>query len=119
MLYHVNESGNCVEVLQADGGIKRLLHHESRSLLVVITESLVLGQFSVAVDGSVTEINRVCGSFIYRMNFSFTCATRVIFHLIFNVIITSMSFPLFFVHNDDLSESVENYTWRIYGGILE
>ncbi|XP_050709384.1 intraflagellar transport protein 140 homolog [Eriocheir sinensis] len=59
VLYHVNESGNCVEVLQADGGIKRLLHHESRSLLVVITESLVLGQFSVAVDGSVTEINRV------------------------------------------------------------
>lgn len=59
VLYHVNESGNCVEVLQADGGIKRLLHHESRNLLVVITESLVLGQFSVAADGSVTEINRV------------------------------------------------------------
>lgn len=53
-----------MEVLQADGGIKRLLHHGSRNLLVVITESLVLGQFSVAVDGSVTEINRVCKSMI-------------------------------------------------------
>lgn len=48
-----------MEVLQADGGIKRLLHHESRNLLVVITEGMVLGQFSVAIDGAVTEINKV------------------------------------------------------------
>lgn len=59
VLYHVSESGSCVEVLQADGGIKRLLHHQSRSLLVVITEGMVLGQFSVAVDGSVSEVNKV------------------------------------------------------------
>ncbi|XP_047485121.1 intraflagellar transport protein 140 homolog [Penaeus chinensis] len=59
VLYHVSDSGNCVEVLQADGGIKRLLHHESRNLLVVITEGMVLGQFSVAIDGAVTEINKV------------------------------------------------------------
>ncbi|KAK3865459.1 hypothetical protein Pcinc_025661 [Petrolisthes cinctipes] len=59
VLYHVSESGSCVEVLQADGGIKRLLHHQSRSLLVVITEGMVLGQFSVATDGSVTEVNKV------------------------------------------------------------
>ena len=48
-----------MKVLQADGGIKRLLHHGAQNLLVVITETLVLGQFSVAVDGSVTEFNRV------------------------------------------------------------
>lgn len=65
VLYHVSDSGNCVEVLQADGGIKRLLHHESRNLLVVITEGMVLGQFSVALDGSVTEVNKVSKCMIF------------------------------------------------------
>ncbi|CAL4114854.1 unnamed protein product, partial [Meganyctiphanes norvegica] len=59
VLYHISEAGSCVEVLQADGGIKRLLHHDARNLLVVITEGMVLGQFSVASDGGVTEINKV------------------------------------------------------------
>ena len=58
-MYHVSDTGNCVEVLQADGGIKKLLHHDSRNLLVVITEGMVLGQFSVASDGAVTEVNKV------------------------------------------------------------
>ncbi|XP_068236628.1 intraflagellar transport protein 140 homolog isoform X1 [Palaemon carinicauda] len=59
VLYHVSDTGNCVEVLQADGGIKKLLHHDARNLLVVITEGMVLGQFSVAPDGAVTEVNKV------------------------------------------------------------
>ncbi|KAB7493708.1 Intraflagellar transport protein [Armadillidium nasatum] len=59
VVYHINEAGNCNQVLQAEGGVKRLLHHSGRNLLVVITEGLVLGQFSVEIDGSVRELNKV------------------------------------------------------------
>ncbi|XP_076028823.1 intraflagellar transport protein rempA [Oratosquilla oratoria] len=59
VLYHVSETGHCVEVLQADGGIKKLLHHSHRNLLVVITDGMVLGQFSVSQDGSVAEVTKV------------------------------------------------------------
>ncbi|CAG0897138.1 unnamed protein product [Darwinula stevensoni] len=58
-IYYVNDQGLCSEVLEADGGIKALLYHEARDLLVVITDSLVLGQFQVDSDGALTEISKV------------------------------------------------------------
>ena len=36
-----------MEVLQADGAIRSLLYHELGEILVVVTESLVVGQFRV------------------------------------------------------------------------
>ena len=55
----MSEGGSYSDVLQAEGGVKRLLHHSARNLLVVITEGLVLGQFSVEHDGSVKEVTKV------------------------------------------------------------
>ncbi len=58
-VYYVNEHGGCAEVVTADGAIKRLLYHEARDLLVVVTEGMVLSQFSVDTDGMLTEITKV------------------------------------------------------------
>ena len=58
-IHYVNEDGNVAEALQADGAIKQLLYHESRDLLIVITDTLVLGQFHVSTDGQLSEITKV------------------------------------------------------------
>jgi hypothetical protein len=59
VVYHVSEGGAFVQVLQAEGAILRLLQHQQRQLLVVITDALVLAQFSTDADGAVREISKV------------------------------------------------------------
>ena len=48
-----------MEVLQADGAIRTLLYHDMSDVLVVVTESLVVGQFKVEHDGSLVEVSKV------------------------------------------------------------
>ena len=48
-----------MEVLQADGAIRTLLYHDLTDVLVVVTESLVVGQFTAEHDGSLVEISKV------------------------------------------------------------
>ena len=55
----MNENGSCMEVLQADGAIRRMLYHEGGDSLIVVTESLVVGQFRVEPDGSLVETSKV------------------------------------------------------------
>ena len=59
VIYYLNENGSCMEVLQADGAIRSLLYHELGEILVVVTESLVVGQFRVEPDGSLVEMSKV------------------------------------------------------------
>ena len=59
IIYYLNENGSCMEVLQADGAIKTLLYHAARDVLVVVTESLVVGQFRAEPDGSLAEVGKV------------------------------------------------------------
>ncbi len=40
-----------MEVLQADGAVKYLLHYAESDLIIVITESMVIGQFAIEEDG--------------------------------------------------------------------
>ncbi len=49
IIYYLNENGSCMEVLQADGAVKYLLHYQQNDRIIVITESMVIGQFQVAV----------------------------------------------------------------------
>ncbi|XP_023345784.1 intraflagellar transport protein 140 homolog [Eurytemora carolleeae] len=58
VIYYLNENGSCMEVLQADGAIRTLLYHEYGEVLVAVTESLVVGQFRVELDGTLTEISK-------------------------------------------------------------
>ena len=45
------------QVLQADGAIRTLLYHDLGDTLIVVTESLVVGQFRVETDGSLVEVS--------------------------------------------------------------
>ena len=47
-----------MEVLQAEGAVRRLLLTSGREL-VVVTENMVIGQFRVEPDGTVSETSRV------------------------------------------------------------
>lgn len=57
IIYSLNENGSCMEVLQADGAVKELL--VMGSILIIVTETMVIGQFQIEKDGSVTELSRV------------------------------------------------------------
>ncbi|XP_064457702.1 intraflagellar transport protein 140 homolog [Ornithodoros turicata] len=59
VVYFVGENGSCGDVLQMDGGVTRLLHYPEKDILVVVTDALVLAQYAVSRDGSLTELNRV------------------------------------------------------------
>ena len=59
IIYYLNENGSCMEVLQADGAVKYLLHYPLNDLIIVITESMVIGQFQMDPDGSLTEVSKI------------------------------------------------------------
>ncbi|EEC12043.1 conserved hypothetical protein [Ixodes scapularis] len=59
VIYFVSENGSCGDVLQMDGGVARLVHYAAKDMLVAITDTLVLAQFAIAEDGSLTEQSRV------------------------------------------------------------
>ncbi|CAB4055647.1 IFT140 [Lepeophtheirus salmonis] len=56
-VYYLNENGGCMEVLQAEGPVRTLLRQGD--ILLVITESMVVGQFRMEMDGSLDQINKV------------------------------------------------------------
>ncbi|XP_040583059.1 intraflagellar transport protein 140 homolog [Lepeophtheirus salmonis] len=57
IVYYLNENGGCMEVLQAEGPVRTLLRQGD--ILLVITESMVVGQFRMEMDGSLDQINKV------------------------------------------------------------
>ena len=58
IIYFLNDNGSCMEVLQADGAVKYLLHYAHNDLIIVITENMVIGQFQMDEDGSISEVSR-------------------------------------------------------------
>ncbi|XP_043233356.1 intraflagellar transport protein 140 homolog [Amphibalanus amphitrite] len=59
VIYYITESGSCMEVLQADGSIRFLLYYDAKEELVVVTDTMVLGEFQVEYDGTLSEITKV------------------------------------------------------------
>ena len=59
IIYFLNDNGSCMEVLQADGAVKYLLHYAASNLIIVITETMVIGQFQMDEDGSISEVSRI------------------------------------------------------------
>ena len=61
VIYFLNANGSCMEVLQADGAVKYILHYnnDSQDIIIVITESMVIGQFQVDPDGCLTEVAKI------------------------------------------------------------
>ena len=64
-VHYIDESGNCSEKFSVDGPIKALFYHESRDIIVAITESLMLTQHRISVNGEMTELSKV---YIYIYN---------------------------------------------------
>ncbi|XP_022095457.1 intraflagellar transport protein 140 homolog isoform X2 [Acanthaster planci] len=57
--YHIDDKGTCSQVLTADGPIKKMLFNRHRNILVVVTQSLMLAQYSLSSDGKTTETMKV------------------------------------------------------------
>ncbi|XP_077862626.1 intraflagellar transport protein 140 homolog [Saccoglossus kowalevskii] len=57
--FYVDEKGGCKAIFNADGAIRKLLYNEYKDILVVVTESLMLSQFSVSPEGHVQELMKV------------------------------------------------------------
>ncbi|XP_077980431.1 intraflagellar transport protein 140 homolog [Glandiceps talaboti] len=58
-VFYVDEKGTCKAAFNADGAVKKLLYNEYKDVLVVVTESLMLSQFSVAPEGHCQELMKV------------------------------------------------------------
>lgn len=59
-LFYFTEDGTCTEVLNTEGvPLKKILYHEHKDNLIVMTEDLNVGQFQVNSNGQVTEIMKV------------------------------------------------------------
>lgn len=59
-LFYFTEDGTCTEVLNTEGvPLKKILYHEHKDNLIVMTEDLNVGQFHVNPNGQVTEIMKV------------------------------------------------------------
>ncbi|XP_028845088.1 intraflagellar transport protein 140 homolog isoform X3 [Denticeps clupeoides] len=58
-VYSVDERGNSVCVLTVEGAVQRLLFVPRKAMLAVVTESLVLSQFSVTPDFGAQELSKV------------------------------------------------------------
>lgn len=59
-LIYSTEDGTCTEVLNTEGvPLKKILYHEYKDNLIVMTEDLNVGQFQVNPNGQVTEIMKV------------------------------------------------------------
>nr|CAD7202239.1 unnamed protein product [Timema douglasi] len=60
VLFYFNEEGTCTEVLNTDGSmLKKLLFHERKDCLIVMTEGLNIGQFNVDSKGNLSEVMKV------------------------------------------------------------
>ena len=58
-MYLIDEHGASSRIIQSDGPVKKILYNEQRNILVVVTQHLMLGQYSVGSDGKTTEIMKV------------------------------------------------------------
>jgi len=59
-LFYFTEDGACTEILNTEGvPLKKILYHEHKDNLIVMTEDLNVGQFQVNPNGQVTEIMKV------------------------------------------------------------
>ena len=58
-LYFLDDKGNMSQSVTVDGPVKKLLYNSHRNVLVAITKTLVLSQYSVSQDGKLTEMMKV------------------------------------------------------------
>ncbi|MCI4374879.1 hypothetical protein PGIGA_G00011700 [Pangasianodon gigas] len=58
-VYSVDENGRSVHLLTVEGRVQKLCYLERRAVLTVVTDSLLLSQFSLGPDGGAQELSKV------------------------------------------------------------
>ncbi|KAF5894331.1 intraflagellar transport protein, partial [Clarias magur] len=58
-VYSVDEHGRSVHLLTVEGRVQKLCYLERRAVLAVVTDSLLLSQFSLGPDGGAQELSKV------------------------------------------------------------
>ncbi|XP_030625080.1 intraflagellar transport protein 140 homolog [Chanos chanos] len=58
-VHSVDERGRSVTVLSVEGSVQRLFYLEHRAILAVVTDSLLLSQFSLGPEGGAQELSKV------------------------------------------------------------
>lgn len=58
-IFYLKEDGTSEEVLTSGSSVKFLLYHQSRDILIVMTDAAILGQFEVDPNGELSEVNKV------------------------------------------------------------
>jgi hypothetical protein len=65
-LLYFTEEGTCIEVLNTEGvPLKKILYHEHKDDLIIMTEDLNVGQFQVNHSGKVKETMKVRTLYIF------------------------------------------------------
>lgn len=59
-LFYVEEQGKCIEVLNTEGvTLNFVMHHPSKEALVVMMEGLMIGYFTMGLNGILSEVLKV------------------------------------------------------------
>lgn len=59
-VYHVNQTGECIEVLNTEGvPLISMTHHPSKDGLVIMMEGFTVGYFSIDTTGHLSELSKV------------------------------------------------------------
>lgn len=58
-VYFINEEGECEQVFITEGGVRKLMFYEDRSLLITITTNSMLLQHTVDAEGKCREVIKV------------------------------------------------------------
>lgn len=59
ILFHINQSGACTEVLRTDAPITKILFHPTREAIVTLMEDMTIAHYLVESSGHLTELDRV------------------------------------------------------------
>ncbi|KAL7020245.1 hypothetical protein ACKWTF_011435 [Chironomus riparius] len=59
VLFYVNQSGTCTEVLRTESPIIQILFHPKREALVTLMEDMTISHYLVENSGNLTELDRV------------------------------------------------------------
>ena len=58
-VFSVDDRGRSVPLLTVEGRVQKLFYSERRAVLAVVTDSLLLSQFSLGPEGGAQELSKV------------------------------------------------------------
>lgn len=80
-VYYIGYVGECMERFKVEGPVHSLLLHNERQVMAVVTQDMVLSQFSVNSEGQTTQTQKVVlcrgrGATRSTDRFEYTCSLQ-------------------------------------------